>query len=79
MINSYDSALGRAIKSRITAIIQERTEHLVMKRATSYDDYLGRCHEISSLSALLGIIDGIEEQLNDVGAQSPVLATGRKK
>lgn len=79
-LSTYDSAFARAMKARIEKIIEDRTAQLQLGRATSFDDYKGRCHEITNLSALLQIMEEIEDKLNDVGMEpNPVLATGRKR
>ena len=77
----YDSALSRALRARIKKIVEEKSQHLLMGRATSYDDYKGRCYEINSLSSLLEIIDGIEETIESGDQVNPAISTtkGRKK
>lgn len=80
MTTMYDSALSRALRARIKMIIEEESQHLLMGRAISYDNYLGRCHEINTLTSLLEIIDGIEEQIESGDQVNPAISTkGRKK
>ncbi len=79
MQTTYDSALARALRARIRQIIDEKNAHLLMGRATSFDDYKGRCYEIKTLTSLLEIIDGIEEQLGNEGQANPVVVKGRSK
>lgn len=75
MSSIYDSALSRALRARIKLIVEEKSQHLLMGRATSYDDYMGRCREINSLSSLLEIIDGIEEQIESGDQVNPAIST----
>lgn len=77
MMDSFGVRQNRALRDRIEKMIEDRLSHIIDKRCTSHEDYLGKCEAVEALREVLIASEQIHKKLiaeatGQVEIESPV-------
>lgn len=78
-MDSFGVRQNTALRERIEKMIEDRLSHIIDKRCTSHEDYLGKCEAVEALRGVLIAAELIHKKLlaeatGQVEIKSPVRA-----